>query len=179
LPKKVEGLDGKMYPIRPPEARAKPKGLTPPPTRYVRDEWSQDAPDEPAISYDEPERPTVDLAELMAEARAKAAEMQQRDLGVPSVPDSYDAEKETAIQIAAQLESEAFELTELATAIQGIRGIRSFYRLEPQRLAALDITLSQTMVELEKAWNHLQGLRVKIDVIQRTGEPYGDEEDDQ
>jgi hypothetical protein len=156
------------------EQRAKPKGLTP--TRYVRDEWSQDAPDEPAISYDEPERQPVTLDELMAQARAKAAEMQQRDLGVPSVPDTYDPEKETAILIAAQLESEAFELTELATAIQGIRGIRSFYRLEPQRLAQVDIALDRTMAALAKAWEHLEVLRQRIDVIQQTGEPYPEED---
>ncbi len=161
------GADGKSYPIRPPEQRAKPKGLTlPAPHRYITDEWSQQAPEEPALTYDEVEE--ANWPEPIV----------PRDLGVPAVPDSYDAEKETAIRIAADLETCSFDLKQDAEAIQAIRGVRSFYRLEPQQLAEIDITLVQTMGALEKAWNHLQDLRVKIDVIQRTGEPYGEEDGD-
>jgi hypothetical protein len=189
------GADGKSYPIRPPEQRAQPKGVTPPPQRYVTDEWSQAAPDEePALTYDEVEeanwpgpivprdepveRPPVTLDELMVEARRRAAQ-QQRDLDVPAIPDSYDAELETAISIAAHLEKHVTTLIHHARAVQEIKGIRSFYRLEPERLAVVDIALSQTMDALVKAWDHLELLRKRIDVIQQTGEPYPESEDSQ
>lgn len=181
------GADGKSYPIRPPEARAKPKGVTPP-TRYAHDpDVDQVLPDEePALTYDEveaanwpgpivprdepAERPIVSLSDLMAEARAKAA--QQRDLGVDAVPDSYDADRETAIRITAKLEKAVQGLIDCARDLKQVNGIRTFYTHDEIRLAEIDTLLWVALDELPQAAARLADLRAKIEIIFNTGQPY-------
>ena len=163
VPEKRVGADGKSYPIRPPESRPKPKGVTPPaPQRYAHDpDVDQGVPEEePSLTYDEF---GVDHWRDLP---------QVADLHVPAVPDSYDADRETAIVVSANLEADALKLIDAAKKIQTTRGIRTFYKHDRERLEQIDRVLYDAIEEMWRAADHISDLRKKIEIIHQTGQPY-------